>query len=62
DKWTLPLSLVAFKDRNNDHRSLDLFWSELCKQDADHGAAGHRRSSANSLAKSIAESAGRVSH
>jgi hypothetical protein len=36
DKWTLPLSLVAFKDRMNGQRPLNLFWSELCRHDTCH--------------------------
>lgn len=66
DRWALPLSLVAFKERTNDHRALNLFWSELCKHDADHGADGHRRSSAASLTKSVTKPtaglAGQASH
>jgi DNA-binding transcriptional LysR family regulator len=57
DKWALPLSLVAFKDRMNDWRSLNLFWSELCKRNIDHIAAGHGRPSARSLARPVAKSA-----
>lgn len=39
DKWAVPLSLVAFKDRSNDRRSLNLFWSELCRHNTSQGGA-----------------------
>jgi DNA-binding transcriptional LysR family regulator len=51
DKWTLPLSLVAFRDRMNDQRSLNLFWSELCMHDAGHAGTVHNKPSARSSAK-----------
>lgn len=46
DKWALPLSLVAFKDRMNDRRSLNVFWSELSKHSIDHNGEGRKNSSA----------------
>ena len=51
DKWTLPLSLVAFRDRMNDQRSLNLFWSELCKHTTGQAEAGHSKPTARSPAK-----------
>jgi DNA-binding transcriptional LysR family regulator len=51
DKWTLPLSLVAFRDRMNDQRSLNLFWSELCKHTTGQAGAGHSKPTARSPAK-----------
>jgi DNA-binding transcriptional LysR family regulator len=53
DKWALPLSMVAFRDRANSQRSLNLFWSELCRYSAEHAGSGHARSSRSSAKISV---------
>jgi DNA-binding transcriptional LysR family regulator len=40
DIWAVPVSLIAFRDRRNDRRALNLFWSELCKHDAAPAGVG----------------------
>jgi DNA-binding transcriptional LysR family regulator len=42
-KWALPLSLVAFRDRTNGGRSLNLFWSELSRYGAEQKGSRHER-------------------
>ena len=54
NKWALPLSLVAFKDRTNSQRSLNLFWSELCRNNAAHAADGRAGQVAKGPVKSPA--------
>ncbi|MCJ9705356.1 LysR family transcriptional regulator [Bradyrhizobium sp. SHOUNA76] len=54
NKWALPLSLVAFKDRTNSQRSLNLFWSELCRNNAVHAADGRAGQAAKGPVKSPA--------
>jgi DNA-binding transcriptional LysR family regulator len=51
NKWALPLSLVAFKDRANSQRSLNLFWSELCRYSAAHAGGGRAGSVSRSQAR-----------
>jgi len=51
DKWALPLSLVAFRDRMNSQRSLNLFWSELCRYSAGHAGGGHEKTGSGPPAK-----------
>ena len=51
DKWSVPLSLVAFKDRMNDQRPLNLFWSELCRHNAGQAGAGRGKPPAKSSAR-----------
>jgi hypothetical protein len=51
DKWALPLSMVAFRDRANSQRSLNLFWSEPCRYSAERAGSGHERSVLSSSAK-----------
>jgi DNA-binding transcriptional LysR family regulator len=51
DKWALPLSMVAFRDRANSQRSLNLFWSELCRYGAGHAGSGPERPVSRSPAK-----------
>jgi DNA-binding transcriptional LysR family regulator len=51
DKWALPLSMVAFRDRANSQRSLNLFWSELCRDSAGHAGTDLERSISRSPAK-----------
>ena len=56
DKWVLPLSLVAFRGRMHDgQRTLNLFWSELCRHSAAHAGGGLAKGPAKSLAKSLAK-------
>ncbi|CAN7506742.1 LysR substrate-binding domain-containing protein [Bradyrhizobium sp. LjRoot220] len=56
DKWALPLSMVAFRDRTNSQRSLNLFWSELCRYGTGQAGGGHERSIPRSTAKSPSRS------
>jgi hypothetical protein len=51
DKWALPLLMVAFRDRANSQRSLNLFWSELCRYSAGHAGSDHERLISRSPAK-----------
>lgn len=56
DKWAVPLSLVAFKDRTNDRRSLNLFWSELCRHNGPQGGATSGKAPAKSPVRQSAKS------
>lgn len=54
NKWALPLSLVAFKDRTNGQRALNLFWSELCRYSTAHAGGGRAGPVSRMPAKSSA--------
>jgi hypothetical protein len=56
DKWAVPLSLVAFKDRMNDRLPLNLFWSELCRHNAPKAGTGPGKAPARSSAKTVKSS------